>query len=305
MTENARQFNRTYELLIGQPNPGKGIQIVGDEAREEGLQIQFTIKKHIDNKEQSNTCEIKLFNLSESSINSIRKKNLAVILKVGYNHNNKILFTGMTNEVDTDDKVDGSDRATTIKCTPANHLVYAPTISKTFPAGTTPRMVIDYLIGQTTSLSRSSFNSTNIDHKFPFGYPVEGTVKEVLDEMSKDFNFHYRIDGNRVYVNDPDKFQSPNSVERAFVISPDTGLIGVPTFASSDGKKNKDDETAKDGVRFKALLNPLLQPGQAASVKDTTIEGTFRINSAEFKGDWRGNTWDVTCHCSKITAVEV
>ncbi len=113
------------------------------------------------------------------------------------------------------------------------------------------------------------------------------------------------IELTRIYVNDPNRYQSPNSVERAFVISPDTGLIDVRTFASADGKKNKDDTTAKDGVKFRALLNPLLQPGQAVKIEDTNITGTYRVNTSSYSGDWRGNEWSVTCHCAKLTGSEV
>ncbi len=167
---------------------------------------------------------------------------------------------------------------TSIKCVPADSLYYSPVISRTFPANTTPREIINFLIGQSGSLSKASFNSDNLDTKFPFGYPVEGSIQSIMNELSRDFDFNYRIDGSRIYVNDPNRYQSPNSVERAFVISPDTGLIDVPTFASADGKKNKDDKTAKDGIRFKALLNPLLQPGQAVKITDTNITGIYRIN---------------------------
>lgn len=296
------QFNRTYELIIGKPNGGTGLHIIGDEVEELGLQINFNIKKNLDNKKQSNTCTIKLTNLSEESINSIQRKDLSVVLKVGYDGDNKVIFTGITSEIETDDNQGGQDRTTSIKCVPADSLIYSPTISKTFPANTTPRVVINYLIGQSTSLSKASFNSDNIEARFPFGYPVEGTLKQILDELSRDFDFQYRIDGNRLYVNDPNKYASGNSVERAFVISPDTGLIGVPTFASADGSKQRDDTTKKNGVKFKALLNPLLQPGQAITLKDSKIEGTYRINSTEFTGDWRGSVWHVTCHCSKLDA---
>lgn len=299
------QFNRTYELIIGKPNSGRGLQIIGDELEKSGLQIDFNVKKNIDNKEQGNTCTIRITNLSEDSINSIQKKNLAVILKVGYNGDNKLIFSGIISEIETDDRSSGQDRVTSVKCVPADSQVYSPVISKSFPANTTPRVIISYLIGQSTALSKASFNSENIDKRFPFGYPVEGTVKQILNELARDFDFQYRIDGHRLYVNDPDKYQSGNSIERAFVISPDTGLIGVPTFASSDGKKIKEDVTQKNGIKFKALLNPLLQPGQAVTLKDTTIKGTYRINSVDFNGDWRGNEWYATCHCAKINGKEV
>lgn len=300
-----RQFNRTYELILGKPESSKGLRILGDEAEGTGLQLQFTVKKNIDNKEKSNTCEIKLTNLSEDSIKYIHKKNSAVILKVGYANNNKILFSGMTTEIITDDKLRGSDRVTTLRCIPANSQVYSPTLSKTFPANTTPRTIINYLIGQSTALAKSSFNSTNIDKPFPFGYPIEGSIKQILNELARDFDFHYRIDGNRVYVNDVGSYQSPNSVERAFVISPGTGLIGAATKSTSDGKKLDSDSDNHNGVKFKAQMNALLQPGQAVKIQDTAVSGTYRVNTAEFSGDWRSGDWDVTCHCSKITAREL
>ena len=299
------QFRRTYELIIGSPNSGKGLQIIGDEAASTGLQMTFKIKKHIDNKEESNTCKIDLVNLSEDSINYIQQDSMVIILKVGYNNNNKILFRGMISEVETDDGSSREDRRTTIQAVPADYLVYQPSISKTFPAKTTPRQVINFLIGQSNTITRASFNSTNIDRPFDFGYPVEGDVKSILSEMARDFDFNYRIDGQRLYVNDPNKYESPNSVQRAFVISPSSGLLGEPTFASADGKKLKDDTTRKKGVKFRSLINPLIQPGSAVSLKGSSIEGVFRVNSVEYTGDWRGNKWEALCHCSKLNANEV
>lgn len=300
------QFNRTYRLVIGKPNSGKGIEIIGDEKNNQGLQISFDVKKHVDNKEKSNDASITLYNLSEDTINYIQQDNLAVFLFVGYSGNNKLLFQGITQEIDTDDRMRGSDRKTTIKCVPADSLVYSPSISKTFPANTTPRQIINYLISQSTTLSRASFNSKNVDERFPFGYPVSGTPKQILNELARDFNFTYNIDGKRLYVADVNRYQSPNSVERAFVISPSTGLVGVPSFASADGKKTKDDTTRKSGVKFTALCNALIKPGSAVSIKDTTINGIFRVNSAEYKGSWRdSNTWYVECWCSKLSGREV
>lgn len=299
------QFRRTYEVIIGSPNTGKGLQIIGDEAANSGLQLSFKVKKNIDNKEESNTCKIDLVNLSEDSINYIQKDSMSIILKVGYNNNNKILFRGMISEVETDDGRSRQDRVTTLQCVPADALTYQPSISKTFPSKTTPRQVINFLIGQSTTINRASFNSNNIDRPFDFGYPIQGDVKSILSEMARDFDFNYRIDGQRLYVNDPNKYQSTNSIERAFVISPSSGLLGEPTFASADGKKLKDDTQRKKGVKFRSLINPLIQPGSAVSLKGSTIEGIFRVNSVEYSGDWRGNTWEALCHCSKLTGSEV
>lgn len=301
-----KQLKRTYELIIGQPNSGKGLQVIGDEDAGEGLQMSFRIDKHIDNKENSNESTINLFNLSEDSIKYIQQDQMSVILRVGYKGtSNRLLFQGIVSEVETDDRSSGNDRKTSLRCVPADSLVYKPSISKTFPPNTTPRQIVNFLIGQTTTIARASFNSDRIDTPFPFGYSVEGSVKSVMNELSRDFDFQWRIDGKRLYVNDPNKFQSPNSVERAFVISPDTGLLGTPSFASPDGKRVKDDTVKKSGVKFRSLINPLIIPGSAVKLEGTVINGIFRINSVEYNGDWRGNSWEATYYCSKLSGREV
>lgn len=299
------QLKRTYELILGQPNSGKGLFINGDEDANEGLQISFKISKHIDNKENSNESTIEIYNLSEDSIKYIQRDHVAVILKVGYKGTgNKLLFQGIVTEVETDDRT-GGDRRTSLRCVPADSLVYTPSISKTFPANTTPRQIINYLIGQTQSISRASFNSDNIDTPFPFGYAVEGSVKSIMSELARDFNFNWRVDGNRMFVNDPDKYQSPNSVERAFQISPSSGLLGTPSFASPDGKRVKEDENKRAGVKFRSLINPLIIPGSAVSLKDTQLEGIVRVNAVEYSGDWRGNSWEAEYYCSRLSGREV
>lgn len=303
--EDILQFYRTYKLVIGSPETNKGIVITGDDAKDSGLQMKFGIKKHIDNSEKANEASIELFNLSEESINYIQKPDIAIFLYVGYNNNNKLLFQGIIKEVDTEDRASRRDRRTTLRCTPADSLVYQPSISKTFPANTSPREIVNYIVGQSPTLSKASFNSSNIDDKFPFGYSVSGTPKEILDDLARDYNLFYRIDGRRLYISDPNRYQSPNSTERAFVISPSTGLLGVPVYASPDGKTNKDDTQRKDGIKFTALCNALIIPGSAISIKDTVINGIVRVNSCEYKGDWRGNTWQVTCWCSKLSGQEV
>lgn len=306
MSDNKRQYNRTYELIIGQVGSNKGLQIIGNEKTNEGLQIDFTIKKHIDNKEKSNSASITLYNLSDDSIKYIERPKMAVQLKVGWDGDNKLLFSGIVDEIETINRVGGTDRKTTLRCKPADNLIYSPRISKTFPANTSPRTIVNYLVSESPSLARASFNSDRIDEKFPFGYTVEGNVKSIMDDLARDYDINYQIDNQRIVVSDLEKYRSPNSVSRAVQFTPNTGLIETPTFASADGKKTKEDKTRKDGVRFQCLINPTLNPGSAVSLKDTTINGIFRINSVTFRGTWRdSNTWYATCLCSKLNAQEV
>lgn len=298
-----RQMHRTYEILIGDNDTSRGLLLDGDERDDEGFNVSFKISKKLSNRESSNESEITIENLSDANLNYIKTRTESIVVKLGYNGDNKIVFIGNISEIIEDDEAGSVTKRTTIRATPAITTVYDPNISRTFPAGSSARTIIQWLIGQNSQLVRASFNSETVDTTYPYGKAVEGTVKQILDEMSGELGFYYRIDNNRLYVSDQKAYQSPNSVTRAFEVSPATGLVGIPVYASSDGKritrKNKKN-LQKDGIKFTSLINPLYQAGQAIVIKDAPLAGTYRINACEFSGDWSSTRWYVTCWCSAI-----
>lgn len=299
-----RQFRRTYEITLGDPGE-TGITIEGNEELNKGLNLRFTITKNINNTTDNDRCSISLVNLSEDSINYISEGSSVIILKVGYNGDNKTIFQGIIQELETDDRTGDVDRVTTFRCLPASNFTYERNISRTFPPESTPRQVLNFIIGNSEGLSRSAFNSDKLDTPIPFGYSVEGSTNTVLKEISRDFGFHWRISGDKLYVNDPDKYEKPDSVETAYVFSPDTGLKGRPVYVRGDGRDLESSENKRRGLKFTSLINPLVKPGSAIQIKDTALEGIYRVNSIEYRGDWRGNSWDAVCTCSKINAQEV
>lgn len=294
-----RQFRRTYELTIGEPR-NKGILIEGVEAEKKGLQITFSVNKYIDNSKDNDKCSINITNLSEDSLNYIKEKTSAVILKVGYDGNNKTIFQGIVQELETDDRLGSVDRVTTLRCVTSDALSYQSNISKTFPPNTTPRQILNFLIGNSPTLKRASFNSDKIDKGFPFGYSIEGSSKQILKELALDFDFNWRIDGDKLFITDSNKYERPDSVQRAFVFTPDTGLKGRPVYVTGDGRETEDAENRRQGVKFTSLINPLIIPGSAVKIKDTALEGVYRVNTVEYKGDWRGSIWDAVHVCSKL-----
>ena len=302
---NVLQFNRTYELIIGEVGSGKGLRIEGNEKEGTGLQISFWIKKSVNNKKSSNTCEINLYNLSEDSVNYLQKPESAVILNVGWDGVNKTLFRGIIKEVETNGKTGRLDRLTTLECIPGEGIIYKSDISKTFPSGSTPRDVIEYLIEETSTIEKASFNSERLSEVMAFGYTAEGTVKSIISDLAHAYDFYYQIDDHKIFVSDFDKFQSPNSVQRAFVITAETGLIGTPSFVADKGEMQKEDPERFDGVKFKALLNPSIKPGMAVSLKSSIVTGIYRVDNVDYAGDWRGGEWNINCTCSKINAREV
>lgn len=306
-----RLFDRTYELVFGGSKDGVGFKIEGNEREGTGLELSFKIRKFLHNKTDPNIAEIEITNISDEILNRIQKECQMVSLSVGYGGNNVLLFTGNILEIEPKQ---GSevDKVTKMTCTPSSGALYTPSVNKTFPPGSTVKSVLNYIVKNDSSLVQSSYNSISIDQKFPFGYTVHGTAKQVLDDLSSEFNFTYRIDQNRLMISDYDKCQSKNSEGNAFLLTWDSGLKESPVYASADGKtvslkpskKHSTKEKLKQkqsGVKCKAFLNPLLNPGTAIKIEGTRMDGVYRINGAEFTGEWRSSgTWDVELYCTKL-----
>lgn len=316
MAEEKREgkiFNRTYSLLLGSSKKGEGLQLEGNELTNEGLQISFKVRKFLNNSEQPNIMELEITNLSEDRINYIKKETETISLSAGYDGNNVLLFSGNVLEVESSFHKSGEvDKVTKITCTPSSSILYSPTFNKTFPAGATIKNVIDYITSNDKNLVQSSYNSVAISKKFPFGYTMHGTGKQVLDDLSREYNFTYRIDQGRLSISDHGEYQSKSSEGNAFLLSWETGLKKAPTYASPDGKKISLTPTKKKtsqeklkekhaGIKCTAFLNALLVPATAIKLEGTDHDGVYRISGAEFSGDWRSNDkWDVDLYCTKI-----
>ena len=311
--KEVRFFKRTYYLIFGNPKKGEGLEIVGDEDKNEGLQITFRVRKFLNNSDQPNLMELEIVNLSEENLNYIKKETESLSLSVGYGGENVLLFTGNILEVESDYHKGGSpDKVTKITCTPSSGMIYNPSFNKTFPAGTTVKAVVDYVVKSDSNLVQSSYNSVAMNKKFPFGYTVHGTGKQVMDELSREFNFTYRIDQNRLSISDHGEYQSKSSKGNAFLLTWDTGLKKAPTYASPDGKKisltpskkKTSQEKLKEkhaGIKCTAFLNPLLVPGSAIKLEGTDHDGVYRVSGSDFSGDWRStDKWDVELYCTKL-----
>lgn len=284
----SRLYNRSYQLNVGK------LEIIGNERNKEGLNISFNIKKKPDAKKSGNSATINITNLSDDNINYIRDTEPAIILRIGYDNVNKVIFKGIVKELDTDDYTGGMDRRTTLKCVPSNSVTYTPVVSMTLLPNQSVRNAVDKTI-ESSGLTVGTISASGLNNRYPHGYSIEGSPRDVLSQLGSENEFEYRIDNDTVHVTDIHGVQGTTG--NATVISPLTGLIGVPTRASPDGSKVKSDKDRKNGIRFKALANPDLQPGRLIKIENTKITGLFRIKSVTFNGDWRGGNWTAVCYC--------
>jgi hypothetical protein len=302
------QRNRVYRLTIGDYKTGKGVQIGYFEnngkydTSQIAQQIRFDVSKSSDNKKNSNSASIEVYNLSETTLSKLESEFISCVLEVGYvDDEDKVvliqLVSGNVTEVKT--VKSGVDRITQILMGEGYTDLQHIKLNFTVPPGKTRKDILTEVVAQVPGLSLGGITGTNLNNPVVDGYPVWGSPKDVLDELASAWKLEWRATNGTIEITEENGLVSKNK-DLAPLISPSSGLIDIPFYTTASSTKTKGDKTRREGLQFKALLNAELKPGQLVRVESKEVNGWYRINSARYTGDFRGNDWYVECLCSIV-----
>ena len=288
------QINRVYELIVGNAVSGEGLQI-------NDLQCTFDISKSSSNKDKTNSASIEVYNLSNESLKLLDVDYPAAVFSAGYRDiGMKRLFAGQVTNVTT--RKSGADRITQIlmggSYTSLNHEVMSGLVAP----GRTIKDVAEDIRKALPGVSRSVFNGVNLNSPIIYGYPLQGTPKDMLNELSEKYALDWQIDDDVLYIHDNDRGNS-EKFEDAYVISKYTGLIENAYRTSGDIRRSKKDKAKIQSVQLKILLNPDIVPGDIIKLEDTLITGYYKVTDMRHTGDWRGAAWYSELKCSAIEKV--
>ena len=319
------QWDRDYLLTFKNPVNGDIIQL-------KDLRVQFDIELYVDNKEKTNRGTISIYNLQDSTIESIGTRWGSITLDAGYKGNIKTIVNGDVLNIRTTRQ--GSDRITTFELALDYTKLAIKKINYSFPED----IYLENVIAKIASDLSLSYNKPAkgdwLSLKCMYGYPAYGTGKQVLDEIAKTYAIEWKIvDGNLLVT---DRYGlNGGEYERAIVLSKDSGLLDIPFIDSEEVSKSvgqaldKEDEfflpskkpsLKKDGtprkvsklrvirygLRAKALLNPEVRPNSLFKVvtDDKQFDNFYRVRSVNFKGDTRGQEWYMELWGDSVEAEE-
>lgn len=291
------QWGRTYQLSVGDESEGWKIW---------DLNVAFEVTRNSDESNSDNTAKVTIFNLSRDKIAALQKPYMNVEFDVGYLGTNLTrLITGQIVNVEVDSQK--GDTATVLyvseSFTDLNHKV----ISKLIPDGRKVRDVLQEVVDNTPSLDRAVFTGDAVDTAVIDGYPINETGREVLDSLAKSYKFEYTIERGVLYTSDYDK--PTNKEVEAFLITPDTGLIGRVTKYSNqqqyqklvekDSKlknlrkstKPRKNDSLEVGVQFKTLLNAGMVVGGLVRIIDQSYTGVYKLKEIKYYGEFMGGDW--------------
>lgn len=264
------------------------------------LRCAVTVKA--DNTKNPNTSEIKLWNVSPTSLAKMSTLG-DVSLTVGYQDETQgVIFRGNIMQCLTTSEADG--QVTSLRCSDGGRAHALGNMQVSFKPNSTATQIANKLIDSVvaeTGLGEGSVRAlvTSMTPKvYRRGFSDSGSSLRILGDFLVGNGIELSIQNMALHA----VLQNQPSKAVVYELSAQTGLIGSPDFTSSVDTLNSLDTSAATKAKAKmkklklqCLLLPLIQVNQQVHVTSKTKSGYFQVTSIEHKFDTHGNTpWTTT-----------
>jgi hypothetical protein len=284
------QRDRGYRLIVGDYKTDQGVLI-------ENLHITFEVSKSSDNKKKGNSASIEVYNLSKETLRRFETDFLGCEFYCGYTSEGNTLRRLLVGEiVQVSTRRQGADKVTQLMLGEGYVALTQQTLSNTVPDGKTVSDVIEEIRKTMPGVVRGIYSGLNINNVIPFGYPLTGTPKRALEELSAAYGLDYAVEQNTLTVTDSGGLSNKDKAT-AIVLSEKTGLVEIPYYSSPNIRKSKGETGRRQGLQFKALLNPDIVPGKIVHIISREITGYFKVTDTRHYGSYRDTDWYVECFC--------
>lgn len=304
------QFGRKASLIVSTGTQGLDLS-----------QFRFTFRTTNSDAQTPNTLYVRVYNLSPQTVAKIGTEFNTITLQAGYEGGNfGIVFSGSIKQTATG-RERNVDSYVDIWGADSDEFYNFAVVSQSLKSGQTPQQIINAIqsapsVNGAASLPFASDASGLIAgagagtaQALSRGKVMFGMTRDLARDWANKYGYRWSMQ-NGQFVVVPITGYRPGE---AVVLSSTTGLIGVP-------------EATQDGVRVRALLNPLIRIGglvqiaksdinqittqqqglryDAAIATVVTAAGFYRVLVAEFSGDTRGNDWyvDIVCLAVDVSA---
>lgn len=248
-----------------------------------GFDVDFKVEADV--KESTpNKCDVTLFNLPADYRAAFQKSGCQLLLTAGYKNSNVALI-GTYDVQRASSQLEGPDWLTQVQCSEGMAAMRNALFSSTFPPGVRCATVYRQLSNALASLgvTPGNFAATMgaVPSSFPNGIALEGRVATLLDQYARKEGFFFSVqDGQQTYLT------ATGTSSKTIVLSPDTGLIGLPEFSEADPKMKKPVH-----IKCRSLLRPEARPGQAVSIDLPPGQGFVRGMLKATKVTHNGSTY--------------
>ena len=154
------------------------------------------------------------------------------------------------------------------------------------------KKIMEDVAGQMGLPVTFSYNATFAD--FPNGFSYVGPSKTVFDKACAPTTLMWEIQNGVLQV----KRKNDTMSREVFVLSPDSGLIGIPKKLA-EGAEN-DTDKPKNGWEVVYFLNGAIGVGDYVKVESKTVTGYFRVHTVDHSGDNMEGDWLSTARIYEV-----
>ena len=255
---------RDIEVLAG----GKKFESLGDNSLNIDFDISFGDSKEPD------VSEVTIYNLSDDSINQIKKDGHCIV-NAGYKSlgNKGNILSGDIEEVNTSWR--DLDKETKIKVTDGGKSWRKSWISKTYKENTKASLIMRDIVN-IMGYEIVEIKPKN-DRVYKLGKAINGYCSDVLKMLVKDTDSKMFVNKNRITIR-----EEGSGFETGLVLSAESGLVGSPTM----NRDNTGDKKEKITWEVRSLLNPKIETDSLIMIKSKVLDGKFRVIKGKHTKDF-------------------
>lgn len=272
-------FDRQYRLAAG-PAGGAGFE-VGETSKAQpvALHVNFSLQKS--DLETQNTGRVTLWNLNPSQLAVLNEKDCVVSLKAGYGSKLALIFAGIVSYVST--TIDSADRKTEIEVIDNLVEIRDTYVSVSYNGTVNWKIIFDDVAAQMGVAVSYSYNAEFVD--ISNGFSFVGLARDIMTKGCKCCNLSWSIQNGVMQVKKPGDVMS----REVYVLSPDTGLLGIPARVVI----TQDEATGKNtlGWDVEYFLNGAINIDDYVKLESETVTGYFLVYSLEISGDNVSGDW--------------
>lgn len=283
------QYLRQISLKVGD----------ADEALDlSDMRIRFAVRRG--DLKTPNSADIRVYNLSEHTMQKVQKEFTRVVLQAGYAGNYGVIFDGTIKQVRRG-RESPTDTYIDITAADGDSAYNFAVMNVTLAAGSTASDHLEQALGSMASRGITMGDRPALsESKLPRGKVFYGMTRDYLDTLGKTQDVSWSIqDGKLTLI--PNNAYLPGE---AVVVNSATGMIGLP-------------EQTQNGITVQTLLNPGIRIGKRIKIDNSSIQryryglsignqptngmvnatayvaddGFYRSIVVDHYGDTRGNEW--------------
>jgi|HubBroStandDraft_4_1064222.scaffolds.fasta_scaffold01923_5 hypothetical protein len=296
-----QQYLRQFSCVIADAS-GNGLDF-------SDFQVRFNVRRG--DYQAPNSCDVRIFNVADNTANQIQNEFTQIVLQAGYEGSYGVIFLGTIKQV-RKGRVDAKNSYVDVTAGDGDSAYNFATCSFSLAAGTTPANAVQALLQSLIAGSlKQQISAQSTLPPLPTNGRVRGRVfygmtRDAMRELCRSYGLKWSIqDGVITLI--PLTGYLPGPIP---VLSPDTGLIGVP-------------EQTQQGIEMRVLLNSNIKIGQLVQLQSASVnlnrygldtasqaindglagqiktnaDGYYYVMVANHSGETRGNDWytDLTC----------